>query len=316
MPFGCLQKLRNLFPAPVACKLASGSKRAALRHLIQCRRGSFYGIELFPLSLHGRNGPEQVIGIRIQRVSKELPGRCKLHDSSRIHHRNPVTDFRSNSKIVCHHHNTHAKIFLQLLQKTDDLFLHRDIQGSCRLIRKKKLRSGSKRNGNHRPLPHASGELMRICRKTLLCRRNSNHLHQPHCLSFLLLPAHFLLEGFHNLLSDRLHRIQRCHRLLENHADVPAADFPKLRFRHFPQILSVKQNLSPGYLPGILQNLEKRSAGHTLSAAAFSDQAEGLLLPDGKGDIINGRNCLLIRYKFRLKMPDIQQYLAHCSLPF
>ena len=316
MPFGCLQKLRNLFPAPIFRKLASGSKGAALRHLIQRRRGSFYGVELLPLSLHGRNGTKQIIGIRVQRVPKELPGRRKLHDSSRIHHRNPVADFRSNSKIMCHHHNAHAKISLQLLQKADDLFLHCDIQGSCRLIRKEKLRSGSKRNSNHRPLPHASGELMRICKKALLCRRNSNHLHHPHCLFFLLLPAHFLLEGFHNLLSDRLHRIQRCHRLLENHADVSTADFPKLRFRHFPKILSVKQNLSPGYLSGILQNLEQRSAGHTLSAAALSDQTEGLLLPDGKGDLINGRNCLLIRNKLRLKMPDIQQYLAHCSLPF
>jgi hypothetical protein len=47
---------------------------------------------------------------------------------------------------------------------------------------------------------------------------------------------------FGNLISHAHHRIERGHRLLENHANPGAADVSHLRFRHGEQIFAAKLN--------------------------------------------------------------------------
>ena len=68
-----------------------------------------------------------------------------------------------------------------------------------------------------------------------------------------LLCIHMLMQHhcFHDLIANRVNRIERCHRLLENHRDVFAANLAHLLFRQGQKITAIEHD-PPG------QNLARR----------------------------------------------------------
>jgi hypothetical protein len=108
--------------------------------------------------------------------------------------------------------------------------------------------SGSvgQRHGDHHPLPLTARKLVRIGGKPFpgladadlveqvenLVRASSGRICWCRC------------RISRNLLLDRLQRIERGHRLLEDHGDVVAAHLPDLRFGRREEILALEQDLT------------------------------------------------------------------------
>ena len=103
--------------------------------------------------------------------------------------------------------HAHPEIPLQLPQQPDDLILNCYVERCRWLVGKQKGWLRGKSDGNHCPLPHPAGKLMRIRAKSLFGGWDSNQLHQLDCSFFLLLLCHGLLKGFHDLTADCLHWI-------------------------------------------------------------------------------------------------------------
>src|SRR5262245_32812146 len=59
-----------------------------------------------------RNCPQEVYGIRMLRVTKDLAHRSIFHDLPKVHDGDCVSDLRNDSQIVCDKHDCHADAFL------------------------------------------------------------------------------------------------------------------------------------------------------------------------------------------------------------
>ena len=73
-------------------------------------------------------------------------------------------------------HEAHARVFLQLHQKLEDLRLDGDVEGGGRFVRNQQLRTAGDGHGDHHALVHAARELMREREETLLRRRNADEV--------------------------------------------------------------------------------------------------------------------------------------------
>ena len=92
------------------------------------------------------------------------------------------------------------------------------------------------------------------------------------------------LQRFHHLLADRKDRIERGHRLLENHRDVAAALLAHLLFGKLEQVLSFKQDLPLGDPAGLGEQAHDRERRDRLAAAGFPDHGDDLAAIDRIGD--------------------------------
>ena len=115
---------------------------------------------------------------------------------------------------------------MQIEQQFNDLLLHSDIERGRRLIGDQQTRLASERHRDHRPLPLATGKLMRIRMKAPCSVTDLGQLKQLN-RTIDRLGAHqafMQLQHFANLLADTKQRIKRGHRLLKNHRDLTAAN--------------------------------------------------------------------------------------------
>ena len=91
---------------------------------------------------------------------------------------------------------------------------------------------GSPASGHrdHRPLPHPAGELVRIVLQAHLRARDPDLVEQLGRAPVGLVAVHreVGLERLADLPADRQHRVQRRHRILEDHRDLAAADRAQL----------------------------------------------------------------------------------------
>ena len=116
---------------------------------------------------------------------------------------------------------------LQVADQLQDLRLRRDVERGGRLVGDQQLRLERQRHGDHRALALAAGELMRIgpaprpadrgCRTSAAA--SSTRARSPAFDS-----ARVDREHLADLVADRPQRVERRHRLLEDHARSGAAD--------------------------------------------------------------------------------------------
>src|SRR5439155_1317011 len=92
-----------------------------------------------------------------------------------------------------------------------------------------------------------------------------------------LRPAQFRvqLDRLDDLVADRIDRVQRGHRLLEDHRDVAPPQLAQLLGGHFQDLLPVEQNL-PGQARA-LDQAQRRERSHRLAGSRLADQRQ--LLP-------------------------------------
>ena len=101
------------------------------------------------------------------------------------------------------------------------------------------------------------------------------------------------LDTLCQLLFDRVERVQRCHRLLKDEADVIAAHFAQDPFGgadHFPPVIADR----PGQFGVVAQQADGGERRHGLARPAFTDQGHGFALLDVKADAAHGVDQLAV----------------------
>src|SRR5690606_14642762 len=133
---------------------------------------------------------------------------------------------------------------LQLIDQFEYLRLDRNVERGCGLVRDQELRLAGNSYGDHCPLPHAARQLMRIFPDPLLCRWYANSIQKLNSFSFRVTARHTAVahQGFANLLADGQHGIERGHRLLEDHADLIAANGAHFTVRHRIEVGTVEKH--------------------------------------------------------------------------
>src|SRR5262249_6103293 len=115
-------------------------------------------------------------------------------------------------------------------------------------------------------------------------------------------------EGLSNLLADRIDRIERRHRLLEDHRQPIAAHVAHLAIGQAEQIGAIKANSPRHFGRALGQQSHDRQRGDALAAPGFADEAQGLSAPDRQIDAINRmRRAPAIVVKDDLEIFDFEE---------
>ena len=167
------------------------------------------------------------------RIEKDVALGAALHRAARIHHHHPVGEFGDHPHVVGDEYDGRLVIALQLADQVENLRLHGDIERRGRLVGDQQGRIARQRHGDHRALPHAARELVRIAVRRLLGVRDihlGEKVDRPGAgrrLSDSLMRQ----DLFDDLPADRIDRRQRRHRVLEDHGDLAPPQLPHFAWR-------------------------------------------------------------------------------------
>jgi hypothetical protein len=183
----------------------------------------------------------------------------------------------------------HAHLGLQLVEKVEDLGLDRHVQRGGRLVADQQLRPAGQGHRDHRALPLATRQLVRKSIDTTLGFGNAGARQQlDGAGARRVRPQRGVqLEHLADLVAYRVQRVERGHRLLEDHADAPAADAAHLALGFSDQVLALEADRSGGHRS--VHQAQHRQRGDRLTRAGLANQGELLAGGDREGDVVDDR---------------------------
>ena len=150
-------------------------------------------------------------------------------------------------------------------------------------------------HGDHHPLAHAAGKLVGIFlhhgRSVLdACLFQQRQGAAP---SLLMGKAQMAAQPLGHLIADGEHRVQGIHDILEDHADVAAANQIKLLFAQGEKVLPPEANRAAGNLSLPWEQPQDRQRRDALAAAALTHDAQDFALIHVEGNPVSTGNKLL-----------------------
>ena len=233
-----------------------------------------------------------------------------LDDPAGIHDGDLVRLFRHHPQIVRDEQQGHAEPLLQLLDEAQDLRLDGNIQRRRRFVRHEQRRVAAQRHRDHHPLALAAAQLMRKVVHPVFRLGDPDQFQHFHRAVAGVVLAHPLVQAHRlgDLVAHGEDRIERGHRLLEDHGDLVAADLAHLFLVELGEVPPLVTDLAADDAPrALLEELHHRQRGDALAAARFADQAHGLAFRDGERDAVDGTDFAVGCEKRRLEVVDLQQ---------
>jgi hypothetical protein len=155
-----------------------------------------------------------------------------------VHHDDAIGNLRDHAHVMRDEHHGHVHFVLQQADQREDLRLDRDVERGGRLVRNQQRRTAGEGHRDHHPLTHSAGKLMRITRQHSPRFGNAHLLEHRQRLGARARRVLALVQAYRlgDLLADGEHRVERRHRLLEDHRDLGAADVAQRRGRRLREI--------------------------------------------------------------------------------
>ncbi len=226
-----------------------------------------------------RPAREQRLRVPVARRFENLRHRPLLAHLALTHHDHVVGDLADHAEVVADEQHAHAVARFQARQQLEDLALHRHVERRGRLVGDQQLRLAGERHRDHHALLLAARQLVRIRGKAPLRLRQADLGEQ----AFGALPGGAARQPqmpdqrLGDLVADREHRVQRCHRLLEHARDVAAAQALQLGQACGEQVAALEADAARA-LGVVGQQVEDRHRGDALARARLADQRDGRVL--------------------------------------
>jgi len=231
------------------------------------------------------------------RRRQQRPLIAQLAQTAAVHDRHAVAGLRHYAQIVGDHDDGDAQLLTQLRQQPQDLHLHRNVQRGGRFVGDQNLRLARQRHGDHRPLAHAAGKLVRVIAGPS-CRVGDADLLQQRdrfitCRA--MATAEMQAAAFGDLLANGHHRIEVTGGVLKNHPQLPSTNVGHLRVVQLHHILAVEPHLaSDDAQPCPRQQPHQRPAGQGLAGAGFPHQPQHFAFLQRKGNPVHQPDSLAI----------------------
>ena len=240
---------------------AAGVKRASRRYLeririarAELRVGNAEG------GIRRQHGPQQRFGIRVTRRIEKTVRVGFFHDAAEVHHRNSRCHVLDGGEVVADQHVGQPELRAQILHQVQDLRLHGHVQGRGRLVANDHFRAVDQGPGDRDPLALPAGELVRMLPQPPLGPRHAHLLEQPHRpgAGFRRARPPVPALRFDELVADRVGRVQRGHRFLEDHTHPVPPDVRHLALRQVEEIPAVEREPPGGALRPCGQQVHER----------------------------------------------------------
>ena len=193
--------------------------------MLRVRRLAGNGMKFRPFHLQGGDRIAQSPRIGMFRVVKQIVGPRALHDPACIHDHDPIAKAGDNAKIMADQYHRHPQLTLHLLNQLQNLRLNGHVQRRGRFVGNKKVRLGDEGHCDHDPLPHASGEFVRVHFQAMFRLGNTGFI--QHGQRAIRGGGARDLFMDHQWLPNAQEWIERRHRVLENHGNSPAPNAVK-----------------------------------------------------------------------------------------
>src|SRR6516225_3035368 len=258
-------------------------------------------------------GGEQRLGVGMLWRAEHLLDWALLDNLAAIHDTDPVRDAAHDAEIMGDEQEAHAKPAPDLREQCEDLRLNGDVQRRGRLVRDEEIRLVGERHRNHDALPLTTRQLMRITVKPRFGLGNADlgkQFERPlsrHRGADIVVQVQHLAD----LVLDRVQRIERGHRLLENNRNVVAADAANLVLRQRQQVATVEADAAGG-MGGcrIRQQFQDRQRRHRFSGARLANQCHALAAPDLERDAIDRKRAAGLLVERHREIADVEQRLV------
>jgi len=245
----------------------------------------------------------------VLRVVEELTGVRALDHTARVHNHDLVRYVRDDAEVMRDQDDRRIEVVLQPVDQLDDLGLDRHVEGSGRLVRDQHVRVACQRHRDHRALPHPTGELVRVIVDSRLGVRNPDLLQQLDRAPFggILVGSLVDLDRFADLRPDRVHGVQRRHRVLEDHGHLVAAHVLQLALVHLQHVAPLVEHLALEARVLVAREAEKRHRRDALARARLAHDPEHLPALQLEVDTVDGLDDPVLGGELDLQAVDLDQ---------
>ena len=176
-------------------------------------------------------GTDERHGVGVPRCGQERPGCALLDDPAVAQHRDAVTGPGHDRRVVADQDDRQSTPVAEIGQQSQDLRLGRHVQCRGRLVGDEDPGVAGQRCRDHRALPHADRELVRVSAEPLGRIGEADLFEQLDrgCPCCVRAQPVVVADALGDLVADAHHRIQVARRVLEDHADGAAAHGAQVR---------------------------------------------------------------------------------------
>jgi hypothetical protein len=241
---------------------------------------------------------------------EEVERRGLLDHLAGVHDDDLVRRLRDDAHVVGDDDHRHLVLVAEVVEKIEDGCLHGDVERGRRLVCDQQLGVAGERDRDHHALPHPAGEAVRVVAQAFCGAWDPHLLEQLDRLLVGLLLGDVVVapDRLGDLRPDRQGRVQRRHRILEDHRDLAAADVLELALGELGQV-------APLVLDGAGDDLRRRlrdqahdrERRHRLAAARLAHDPERLPLLDREADPVDGAHGSFPREEVRPEVVDFEQ---------
>ena len=250
------------------------------------------------------------------RIAEDIFSRSAFDDPGGVHDVHAIRVARHDAEIVGDDHDGDAEPPRQILHQLQDLRLDGHVERGRRLVGDQQLGIAGKADGDHHALAHAARELMRILLEAAFRIGDPDQRQQLDRarLRGFLGHAEMNEQRLHDLKPDPQNRIERRHRLLEDHRDVMTADPAHLLVVELQEIAAVEHDRAGGDFGGLGEKPHDRQRGDGLARAGFTDDRDHLTGIDGVADVLDRAHEAVGRAELDAQVLDLKNWLAgNCS---
>ena len=243
----------------------------------------------------------------------ESVGPLQLDELAGIHHRRAVAHRGGQVEIVGDEEQRHAELLAQRIDDRHHLGLDGHVQRRGRLVGEDQTRPGQKGGGDHHPLQHPAGELVRIHPQA---PRAVVDAHLREHLNRLLLgfrAAYRLTQRLGHEVADPPNWVGMRSRVLEHHRDLVTVGAEIAAVQRV-DIAPIKAHPAVD-LGSAGQKPRNRANSHRFARSRLAHESQRLARGDGERDIVEHRAQLARHRQLHGQALDGQEIgLAHSTV--
>jgi hypothetical protein len=237
-----------------------------------------------------------------------------LHDAARVHDGDPVAELGHDAEVVGDEDHREAGLALDVLQEAQVLRLDRHVEGGRRLVGDQQARLARDGDGAGNALADPAAHLVRVGVHAPLGIADPHLVQELDDAPVERAAAEPTVERqrLRDLIAHGQRRVERGHRVLQDHRDARPAQFAHLRAALREQILALEQDLPPDDAPARLRHQpQDRQTRHRLPRPRLPDDPERLPATHGEARPVDRLHHPAPSVKMRAQLPHLEQRVSH-----